>query len=103
MGLLLVAFLVRLYLTRRIPAPWIMGDELLYSDLARNFADTGHVAIRGMAVSVRTSRMYPVVIAPAWLADSTTAAYGLAKTINALLMTLAAVPGLPLGAPDRAR
>ena len=85
-------FLLRLYLTRRIPAPWIMGDELLYSDLARNVADTGHLAIRGLALSVRTYGIYPVVVAPAWLADSTTTAYGLAKTINALLMTLAAVP-----------
>ena len=91
-GLLLVGFLVRLYLTRRIPAPWIMGDELLYSDLARSVADTGDLAIRGLAVSVRTYGIYPLVIAPAWLADSTTTAYGLAKTINALLMTLAAVP-----------
>ena len=91
-GLLLVGFLVRLYLTRRIPAPWIMGDELLYSDLARSVADTGDLAIRGLALSVRTYGIYPLVVAPAWLADSTTTAYGLAKTINALLMTLAAVP-----------
>jgi hypothetical protein len=91
-GLLLVGFLVRLYLTRKIPAPWIMGDELLYSDLARNVADTGHLALRGLALSVRTYGIYPLVVAPAWLADSTTTAYGLAKTINALLMTLAAVP-----------
>jgi hypothetical protein len=91
-GLLFVGFLVRLYLTRRIPAPWIMGDELLYSDLARNVADTGHLALRGVAFSVRSYGIYPLLVAPAWFADSTTTAYGLAKTINALLMTLAAVP-----------
>ena len=91
-GLLIVGFIVRVLLTRRIPAPWIMGDELLYSDLARSFADSGQVAIRGLAVSVRTHGIYPILIAPAWLADSTATAYGLAKVINALLMTLAAVP-----------
>jgi hypothetical protein len=91
-ALLFAAFLVRLYLTRRIPAPWIMGDELLYSDLARSIADTGHAALRGVTVGLRSYGIYPLVIAPAWLTDSTTTAYGLAKAINALLMTLAAVP-----------
>ena len=42
-GLLILGFVVRVLLTRRIPAPWIMGDELLYSDLARSFAESGAV------------------------------------------------------------
>jgi hypothetical protein len=91
-GLLILGFVVRVILTRRIPAPWIMGDELLYSDLARSFAESGQMALRGLSVSVRTHGIYPILISPAWLADSTTTAYGLAKLINALLMTLAAVP-----------
>ncbi len=91
-GLLILGFLVRVLLTRRIPAPWIMGDELLYSDLARSFAESGEMAIRGFSVSIPTHGIYPILIAPAWLVDSTTTAYGLAKVINALLMTLAAVP-----------
>lgn len=91
-GLLILGFVVRVLLTRRIPAPWIMGDELLYSDLARSFAESGEIAIRGVSVSMTTYGIYPILIAPAWLADSTTTAYGLAKVINALLITLAAVP-----------
>jgi hypothetical protein len=91
-GLLILAFVVRVLLTRRIPAPWIMGDELLYSDLARSFAEGGEIAIRGASVGVTSYGIYPILISPAWLADSTTTAYGLAKVINALLITLAAVP-----------
>jgi hypothetical protein len=91
-GLLILGFVVRVLLTRRIPAPWIMGDELLYSDLARSVADAGQFAIRGVEIEWTTHGIYPVLIAPAWLAESTTSAYGLAKVINALLVTLAAVP-----------
>ncbi len=91
-GMLALAFVVRVILIRRIPAPWIMGDELLYSDFARSFADDGHLAIRGLPSSVAAYGLYPVVISPAWLFDSTTTAYGAAKAINAVLMTLAAVP-----------
>ncbi len=91
-GILLLGFLLRLYLVRRIPAPWIMGDELLYSDLARSFAEDGQVGIRGVAVGATAYGLYPVAISPGWLFDSTSTAYGVAKTLNAVLMTLAAVP-----------
>ena len=36
-----IAAVVRNLLTRSIPAPWIMGDELGYSGLARSFASNG--------------------------------------------------------------
>lgn len=90
-GVLVVAFLVRLLLTRRIPAPWIMGDELLYADLAKSVAEGAGLAIRGVGVGASYG-IYPLLISPAWHASSTTSAYGLAKAINALLVTLAAVP-----------
>ena len=49
-GVLLLAVLLRLLLVRRIPAPWIMGDELLYSELARSFAENGNFVLRGTSV-----------------------------------------------------
>ena len=33
---------VQLALALRVVSPWIMVDELVYSDMARSFADTGH-------------------------------------------------------------
>jgi hypothetical protein len=48
LGLLYVAAVsVHLALGLRVVSPWIMVDELIYSDLARSCADTGHFLIRG--------------------------------------------------------
>ena len=85
-----VAALVRLLLTRSFPAPWIMGDELHYSELARSFASDGVMRLREEPSTLRT--LYPVLISPAWLANSVGTAYTLTKVINVLLMTSAAVP-----------
>jgi hypothetical protein len=85
-----IAVLVRLVLTRSFPAPWIMGDELHYSELARSFASDGVMRLREEPSTLRT--LYPVLISPAWLANSVGTAYTLTKVINVLLMTSAAVP-----------
>jgi hypothetical protein len=85
-----IAVLVRLLLTRSFPAPWIMGDELHYSELARSFASNGVMRLREDPSTLRS--LYPVLISPAWLANSVGTAYTLAKVINVLLMTSAAVP-----------
>jgi hypothetical protein len=88
---LVAALTVHTVLARRIASPWIMVDELVYSDLARSVADGGGLAIRGEHTWVY-GLLYPVLIAPAWLADSMARAYELARVINALLVTLAGVP-----------
>ena len=85
-----IALLVRLLLTRSFPAPWIMGDELHYSELARSFASDGAMRLREEPSTLRS--LYPVLISPAWLANPVGTAYTLTKVINVLLMTLAAVP-----------
>ena len=85
-----IAVLVRLLLTRSFPAPWIMGDELHYSELARSFASDGVMRLREEPSALRS--LYPVLISPAWLADSVGTAYALTKVINVLLMTSAAIP-----------
>ncbi|HEY5295568.1 MAG TPA: hypothetical protein VIJ70_08850, partial [Gaiellaceae bacterium] len=33
---------LRIALAHRIPTPWIMVDELIYSELAKSFAAHGH-------------------------------------------------------------
>jgi hypothetical protein len=85
-----IAVLVRLLLTRSFPAPWIMGDELHYSELAKSFASNGAMRLREEPSTLRS--LYPVFISPAWLFNSVGTSYALAKVINVLLMTLAAVP-----------
>jgi hypothetical protein len=89
-GLLLGAMVAWIIASRRIEAPWIMGDELTYSEYAKSFADSGEFLFReqpGAHLSI-----YPALIAPAWFADTIETAYFAAKAINVFLMTLAAVP-----------
>jgi hypothetical protein len=87
----LVSILVRVYLARKIVTPWIMIDELVYSELAKSFAAGGHFLLRGQPTHV-TNVVYPVLISPAWRAHSMSTTYTIAKAINAVVMTLAAVP-----------
>jgi hypothetical protein len=87
----LALVVVRVWLVGKIETPWIMSDELLYSELARSFADTGHFLVRGEWYPVYTVG-YPLIVSPAWLAGSMETTYGLAKAINVLLMTSALIP-----------
>ena len=89
-GLMLVAIVARLFIGRKIVAPWIMTDELIYSELAKSFAEQGKLLARDQPTVLFS--LYPILIAPGWLADGVGSAYAIAKAINALLMTLAAVP-----------
>jgi Dolichyl-phosphate-mannose-protein mannosyltransferase len=91
-GLVLVSALVRYAFARRMAAPWIMIDELIYSELAKSFADTGHFLIRDQSSDVY-GFVYPALISPAWaLFDRVPDAYAAAKVINSVMISLAAVP-----------
>jgi hypothetical protein len=90
-GGLLFALAVRIALARGIATPWIMIDELTYSELAKNFAERGHFLLRDQA-SPFYNLVYPALISPAWLADPVSTVYRLAQTVNVALMLLAAVP-----------
>jgi hypothetical protein len=68
-----------------------MTDELLYSEMAKGFASTGHFLIRG-APSGIGNVAYPALISPAWLFHPMSTTYGLAKAINAVLVTATVVP-----------
>jgi glycosyltransferase involved in cell wall biosynthesis len=91
-GLVVLSSLFRYGLSRRVVAPWIMVDELIYSELAKSFANTGHFLIRdvhhgGYGV------VYPLLIAPAWkIFGSVADAYAAAKAIGSVVMSLTAIP-----------
>ncbi len=72
--------------------PFIFVDELIYSELAKSLAEGGGYSVRGMATS-GYSLLYPLLIAPAYgLFDGLPDAYAFARSINAVAMSLAAVP-----------
>jgi hypothetical protein len=91
-GIVAVSVVVRAALAHRIVAPWIMVDELVYSELAKSFAAHGHFLVRGVP-SHGYGFVYPVLIAPAWrLFSAVPDAYQAAKITNSVIMSLAAVP-----------
>jgi hypothetical protein len=96
-GLVLVSTAFYCLLGRRIAAPWILIDELVYSEAAKSFADTGHFLVRDRSWQ-HVGAVYPAVISPAWaLFSSVPQAYAAAKLVNALVISLAAVPAYFLG------
>jgi hypothetical protein len=92
-GIVLGSSALRIWLGHRMVAPWIFVDELIYSELAKSFAAHGHFLLRGVPAGASYGFVYPVLIAPAWrLFSSVPQAYAAAKAINAVAMSLAAVP-----------
>ena len=89
--LLILGLAVRTFAAGKVVSPWIMIDELTYSDLARSFAGQASFVLRGDRSAVY-SVLYPVVISPAWLAHSMSSTYAIAKAINTILVTVAAIP-----------
>jgi hypothetical protein len=89
--MVLASILARFWLSRSIKTPCILSDEFIYSELAKSFVHHGHFLLRGVPSGV-VSYLYPVLIAPAWLAGSMHTTYLLAKAINAVLMSLVAIP-----------
>lgn len=81
----------RFWLTTANVSPWIMVDELIFSEQARSIGQHGNLDVRGQGFGV-FSLLYPVLIAPAWLISSGKDAYEIAKATNTALVTLAAVP-----------
>ncbi len=102
-GIVVASTLFRWWYGRGMVAPFIMVDELIYSDLARSLAAGHGLEVRGEPYLV--SVIYPLVLAPVYvLFHSLPEAYVAVKVVNAVVMSLAAVPGyllarrvLPIG------
>jgi Dolichyl-phosphate-mannose-protein mannosyltransferase len=83
---------LRALLARQLVAPFIMVDEIIWSEIARGIADAGEPLLRDRP-DPGYSVAYPLLISPAYvLFDSLPDAYAAVKTWNSVLMSLAAVP-----------
>jgi len=81
----------RFWSNRGFEAPQLYCDEYIYAGIARSFATTGHLHyVRGPAAG--GALLYPVLIAPAWLAHTMTTTFELVKAINATVISLTAIP-----------
>jgi len=89
-GGVLITAALRGWLASRIAMPWLFSDELVHSELAKNLANGSLFEIRGRNVNITYA--YPLVLAPAWLLSSMGATYAVAKAIDIVLVSAAAVP-----------
>src|SRR5262245_18851202 len=82
----------RALLARDMVAPFIMVDELIWSEIARGIADAGEPLLRDQP-DPGYSPVYPLLISPAFaLFENLPTAYAAEKTWNSVLMSLGAVP-----------
>lgn len=90
-AIVLFAFGVYAALGRSVDSPRAFMDELLYFDAAASIVEGDGLSIRGEPY--RYAPLYPLVLAPLlWIASDREVAYELAKSLNALLFALTAVP-----------
>jgi hypothetical protein len=86
----------RAVVARGLVAPFIFVDELIWSEIARGIADEGRPLLRGEP-DPGYSVLYPLLASPAYvLFDTLPGSYAAVKTLNAVLMSLAAVPAYVL-------
>jgi len=87
-----VAAAVRVLLARPETEPKVFGDEVIYTQLAKNIAQHG-VPLLGGQVEIGYSVLYPAFLSPAYrFASDGAAAFAAVKTMNAVTMALTAVP-----------
>jgi hypothetical protein len=86
----------RALLARDLVAPFILVDEIIWSEIARGIADAGEPLIRDEP-DPGYSIVYPLLISPVYaLFESLVDAYAGVKTLNSFVMSLAAVPAFLL-------
>ncbi len=91
-AIVLASTVFRALLSRGIVAPFIVVDEIIWSELARGIASAGRPLVRGES-DPGYGVVYPLVISPAYaLFHSLPEAYAAVKALNSFVMSLAAIP-----------
>ena len=97
-GLFAAAFLVHLWLARKIVSPWIVSDEYTYARAARDAAANGFSwAVLGHPDDISGHLPAPDLAGAGCSSTRLALAYAAAKVINGLLMTVAVVLVYVLG------
>jgi hypothetical protein len=90
-GLVGVSFTLRLAAALAHATPLYFPDEYIYGALARSIGTTGNLAVRGMPAHF-PALLEPLLAAPFWAFGNAELAYRLTQGLNALAMSLAAIP-----------
>ena len=87
-----IAAIVHAALALRSLAPWIIPDELIYSEIAKSIGEGGLPKVHD-EVTFEWGLGYPALFAPIWaLSDDVERAYAAAKVMNALILASTAIP-----------
>ena len=92
-AVVVVSAALRFLYARTSATPWILPDEYIYADLARNFAGSGQFVVNGAPMAAWSyGPLYSVLLAPIWaVAGSATRAYAATQLVNAVLMSSTAI------------
>ena len=108
LGLLVtVSTLLRFWGGTLVPIPWITPDEIIYGELGRSLYHDGTFRILGRPTEF-ISLVYPALVGGPLSLGNLERGYHLLKLIQALVMSLAAVPAYLWarslgGLPERCR
>ena len=89
--LVLLSTIVRAWAGLRIPTPWIAADEMIYAEIGRSLWETGHLDILGQSAPFY-SLVHPALIGLPLAVFDTATGYDIARVLQALVMSLTAVP-----------
>src|ERR671922_1973683 len=89
--LVLVSALLRGWAATRVPGPWFIPDEAIYAQLGRSLWSSGHFRILGSTPDF-FGLVYPAFVGLPLHLAGITRGYEVAKWLQALAMSLAAVP-----------
>jgi hypothetical protein len=90
-GLIAVSTVARAWAGLRVPTPWIAPDEMIYGLLGRGLWHAGHLAILGGPTPFY-SAVVPLVVGLPLSLGNLERGYAILKVLQALVMSLAAVP-----------
>jgi hypothetical protein len=91
-AIVVIAASVHAVLGLMLPAPFVVPDELIYSELAKSLGSGNLPSLRGETY-FDLGVTYPLLIAPMWAVfEDVTTAYAAAKVLNAVMMSLTAIP-----------
>jgi hypothetical protein len=90
-GIVVVSFALRLAAALAHSTPLYFPDEYIYGTIARSIATSGKLAVRGMPAHF-PALLEPLLAAPFWAFGNAELAYRLTQGMNALAMSLAAIP-----------
>jgi len=90
-ALVAVSTIARALAGLRVPTPWIAADEMVYAELGRSLWETGRLDILGQDAAFY-SLIHPALIGLPLALFDTALGYDVARILEALVMSLAAVP-----------